>query len=117
MRALPLALLSALVVLPLAAEAGARRPQEFQPQDPEVQAAMRLAATGKTKLDSFTETEGPEPQRPIPWLFIGFAVLLLAGTAPFALRAYRNASGELRDAEAARAQQPRPRRRPTGPTA
>jgi len=109
-----LLILLALVLLPVAAEAG-RPPPEYTPQDPEVQEALRQA-NGKGKgLGTFAENEPEEPPRPIPWLFLGFAVLLLGGALPFAIRAYRSTSTELRDAEAARNAPPRPRRRPTGP--
>jgi len=113
-----LLILIALILVPAAAIAGGRHPQEYKPQDPEVLEALRQANGRSTKLGAFTEEpENQEPPRKIPWMFIGFATLLVAGALPFALRAYRSTSTELRDAEASRAPQPRARRRrPTGPT-
>ncbi len=46
------------------------------------------------KLSGYAESPDITPDEPFPWLFIGLAVLLIAGAAPFALRAFRQVEQE-----------------------
>jgi hypothetical protein len=44
----------------------------------------------KKKLSSYAENPEYGPQEePFPWLFLGLGLLLIAGAAPFAFRAFR----------------------------
>lgn len=76
-----------------------REVREFQPppeiSEKELEAAKARARNGN--ISSYTKDIQIEPEE-TPWMAIGLGVLVLMGAMPFALRAYRNTSREIADA-------------------
>lgn len=90
---------SLVIFLGLAAQAWAKRPNEFKaPPELTEQEIAAARDQSKSKIDEFVETQRDLPE-PIPWGAIILSSLAFLAAAPFAVAAYRSTAKQLRAAD------------------
>jgi hypothetical protein len=95
-RALPWMLGVALLI---GGSALARKPTDFQsPQQMSEEELAAIKERSKNKLNGFDEKMEEKP-KPFPWMAVGLAGIAFLVAAPFGLRAFKQTSREITNAD------------------